>query len=101
MAKIKTTRPPDGDVESRYQDETEMLAIFSKICLFWFNVRFCTKMANWTRLPEETQTLLRRRRQTKYNAHTFISQLHCDQLAGARLGAYATVFILLTFCEAG
>jgi hypothetical protein len=39
-----------------------------------FNVRFCTVMANWTRLPGGHR-LRGRRRQTKYNAHTLVTSL--------------------------
>jgi hypothetical protein len=46
----------------------------SIVCLFGFNVRFCTIMANWTRLPGGHR-LRGRRRQTRYNAHTLVTPL--------------------------
>jgi hypothetical protein len=64
------SRQSDEEVSSA----TNASCAKTRICLFGFNVRFCTIKANWTRLPGGHR-LGGRRRQTKYNAHTLVTSL--------------------------
>jgi hypothetical protein len=74
----KTATPKNFVNENRGTDDGEQEDVENVgeqfVCLFGFNVRFCTITANWTWLPGGHR-LRGRRRQTKYNAHTLVTSL--------------------------
>jgi hypothetical protein len=64
----------DHKVESSELSRSNECLFDPAFCLFGFNIRFCTIMANWTRLPGG-QRLRGRRQQKSYNAHTLVTSL--------------------------